>query len=83
MDGLCKKFFACAAGALDKDRAVAFRYIGKNTEDVMNQVVFTDNVTKPVFLGQFLFEFFNRGEIPEGLDSPDDLASFASLIRLY
>ena len=76
VDGFCKKFFACAAGALDQDRAIALRYIWKNVEDVMNQVVFADNVTERVFLGQLLFEFFNRGEIPEGLYTPDDLPPF-------
>ena len=61
VDGLCKEFFACAAGALDQDRAVAFRYIGKDTEDVTNQVVLADDVAEGVFLDSSFLSSSNRG----------------------
>ncbi len=76
MNRLCEKLFARSAGPLNEDCAITFRDVWKDIENLMNQMVFTNDVTKCVSLGKFLFEFFNCGEVPEGLNTTDDLSLF-------
>ena len=76
MDSLCKEFFPRAAGALNQGGTIALGNVGENMKDFVNPVVFTDDISQCIPLGEFFFKFLNGGKIPEGFNSTNDLAFF-------
>jgi hypothetical protein len=76
VDGLCEEFFSRSTGALNQDGTIALGNVGEDMKDFVNPVVFADDISQCVPLGEFLFQFLNSGKIPEGLNPANDLAFF-------